>query len=170
MHFHQTTNRSVVRANKPQQEVNASSFLFQIWSLSVLVTTLWTKPCTGEMCDHKEVSGTLQWQAASTPLSSKIFPTFPTQPKQRKQNLASPADSILFYSNISVSFLSVLQVHSFVVQLSLQTRSRCTTKYRIVKIWQVCSTFMSKKRWDSDHYLWFWSSLEEKLSTGARCC
>lgn len=94
----------------------------------------------------------------------------PTQTRQRTQNLASPADSILFHSNNPVSFLSVFQVHSFVVQLSLQTRSCCTTKYRIVKIWQVCSTFVSKKRWDSDHYPWFWSSLEEKLSTGAWCC
>lgn len=69
----------------------------------------------------------------------------PTQTRRKTQNLASPADSILFYSNNSVSFLSVFQVHSFVVQLSLQTRSCCTTKYRIVKIWQVCSTFMSKR-------------------------
>lgn len=143
MYFHQTTNRSVIHANKPQQEVNASLFLFQIWSLSVLVTTPWTKLCTGDRWGHKEVGGTLQWQAAS-PLYPIRSSQHPTQTRQRTQNSASPADSILFYSNNSVSLLSVFQVHSFVVQLSLQTRSCCTTKYRIVKVWQVCSTFMSK--------------------------
>lgn len=79
------------------------------------------------------------------PLYPRRSSQHPTQTRQRTQNHASPADSIWFYSNNSVSFLSVFQVHSFVVQLSLQTRSCCTTKYRIVKIWQVCSTFMRKK-------------------------